>query len=294
MLKAAGNKGAPPKIPPLSETTWWDHVARLTADGRMLYLELLAVALARTPDVGEGLTEATAQEALLDAMIDDERRRRWPLAWPAERGGAQKALTDPDFKAVVHAIGFATLVRGMPIAEPKDWQPITEATSLPDSCHGPLRDYLRVEMHSFTDDAGQSSRRVRVYQPLEPDLLGERLILRLSSATEDDDDVRPAEVQPATWIGPAMRCDPVGVAQTLNLIADDFPDHPATAAWIGSTLEYLAGEPSSEVPGPLESMTAFLLATAAAKLAVRSKLDQSAVENLIDIANRSEQIGSSH
>ena len=200
MHKAAGHKGAPPEIPPLSKTTWWDHVARLTADGRMLYLELLAVALARTPDVAKRLTEATAQEALLDAMIDDERQRRWPQAWPAERGGAQKAHVDPDFKAVVHAIGFATLVRGMPIAEPKDWQRITEATSLPDSCHAALRNYLRVEMHSFTDDAGQSSRRVRVYQPLEPDLLGERLILRLSSTTEDDGDVRQENCGVQDWL----------------------------------------------------------------------------------------------
>lgn len=289
MHKAAGHKGAPPEIPPLSETTWWDHVARLTADGRMLYLELLAVALARTPDVAKRLTEATAQEALLDAMIDNERQRRWPQAWPAERGGAQKALTDPDFKAVVHAIGFATLVRGIPISKSEDWEPVTQATRLPDDCQELLETFLRVESHSIIDPSGRKTSTVHVLQQLEPDLLGERFLLKLASPS-DGLAKRPAEVTAAAWIGPAMRSDPVGVAQTLNLIADDFPDHPATAAWIGSTLEYLAVEPSSEVPGPLESMTAFLLATAAGKLAIGSVLPSAVSGDLFAYSVRSPQV----
>ncbi len=289
MRKVLGPDTEPRELPPLSDTAWWDNIARLTADGRILYLELLAVTLAREPDFIGGLTDASTRETILDTIIDHERTTRWPAAWPMDRGGPQRALSNPSFKAVVHSIAFATLVRGIPIATAADWEPVTQATGLPEECQVLLRGYLRVETHPVPTRSNTFSRFLDVIQPLEPDLLGERLLLRLSIPTGIGMSARPAEISPATWIAPAMSCDPVGTAQTLTLITEDFSDHPAASIWVSVAAKFLASEsrPAREDIRTLATISR--LGIAATQLAIRNLLAVELLEDLLSVAARSEQ-----
>ncbi len=290
MRKVLGPDTEPRRLPPLSDTAWWDNIARLTADGRILYLELLAVTLTREPDFIGGLTDASTRETILDTIIDHERTTRWPAAWPMDRGGPQKASTDPRFKAVVHAIGFATLVRGIPIATAADWEPVSQATGLPEECKDLLRGYLRVETHPLPTRSNTFSRSLDVIQPLEPDLLGERLLLRLSIPTGVGMSARPAEIDPLIWIAQAMHCNPIGTTQTVSLITEDFSDHPATRAWVAAAAAFLAGDATVTRDDFPAQATAAGLAKAVGQLATQTLLDDELLNNIHAFAEGSEQV----
>ena len=85
--------------------------------------------------------------------------------------------------------------------------------------------------------------------PLEPDLLGERLLVHVVTRPDLDGDIFGPGiplVQPANWFPHALEVDPSGTLQTLLLMAQDFPTDNATLAWGEGLLNWLLqrGHPS--------------------------------------------------
>ncbi|MEN9666683.1 MAG: hypothetical protein RLZZ326_3046 [Planctomycetota bacterium] len=288
--KATPPGEVPVEIDHLTDANWWDHADRLTARGRMLYLELLGVVLARNPQFITGSTGPVSTEDLLDAMLDRERNVRWLKEWPASLPCPIDWANSAELKTLTRTIGFATLVRGIPIATENDWQPVEEATQLPGEWHGLLDSYLRVDSIPPAKNGSGKQVTIDVIQPLEPDLLGERLLLRLSSPTGTGRKARSPDVSPASWIGPAFNCNSVGTAQTLNLLADDFPDHPATQAWVNAALKYLVDQFPAGEDDEWREVTAYGLGSAVSKLAIRDGFCVECRDNLISLAATAEEI----
>ena len=80
--------------------------------------------------------------------------------------------------------------------------------------------------------------------PLEPDLIGERLLLRLlpqkTGAADPFGLESPApNIDQNSWLRNALEVNPTGTLQTVQLLAQDFPLEPGTMEWVAGVMAVL-------------------------------------------------------
>jgi len=207
--------GQPPREWPAADQEFWQHIARISHNGRPLYLQMAAIALHHEA-AGEDLhlTTRTATD-LLDAILRHELETRWPLILKAEAAeDLQPALR--------RAVGFVTLTRGLDTRDQTQRDALFAAAEVLQERREAFQNALCALLPSELG-AGE-------LPPLQPDLLGERFFL-LGGATP----VAPGPVNafgapspqsyfaPAAWVPEACPLRATAVAEVLSLLLHDFP-----------------------------------------------------------------------
>jgi hypothetical protein len=246
IVRAASSGSASLTFPLLSDTNWWDKVDRLTHSGRMLHLQLLGIVMARAGDVSIGwISDEKGRHDLLDEMLEYERKHRWVLLFgPKMRGEESEISGNPQFKALIKAAGFVTLNRGLSLGTDEE-KLLIETTGVEARDFRILRNILR-----YRDDLTDPDNRdatIERFEPLEPDLLGEWLLIKLIQPFFSKQDEREQlsthcrlNMDPANFVTAAIRTNPLGLAQTLRLLVDDFPNDPGTLRWFCAVLDAFA------------------------------------------------------
>ena len=221
-------------VPLIEATDWRDRIDRLTGHGRPLLLQVLGICIARNPKMIMGLTGPQGLNELLDTMLDDERTRRWPDLFPESLWNTTRTeVNHQAFRQIEQAVGCVTLMRGLMLPE--------QAKFLTQLCgqlallqRNVLSRILRGEFHTV----GTEETAFKL-PPLEPDLLGERLLLNLVTASADPSGLSAptAAVQASDWVATALQCNFAGLMETLRLIASDFPLEQATRVWVSAILD---------------------------------------------------------
>ncbi|MEW4529412.1 toll/interleukin-1 receptor domain-containing protein, partial [Maioricimonas sp. JC845] len=227
------------RIPDTTETDWWSSVQRLTGDGRLLYLQLLGLCLACNSRFVTGLMDGRGRADLLDAMLNRELDERWPGLFPQ---GINRQ--SPAFDHAVRATAFITLCRGL---------------TLPDNVNalkGALGDVSTEDLTVLDDvlprllraDAAEDDPDGRDLPPLEPDLLGERLLLHVSSPRPLGLGLAPTPqlASPGDWLPLAAGTDESGTLETLRLLVQDFPDEPVSLLWAETLFDWIEGQPPED------------------------------------------------
>ncbi|MBF0434402.1 MAG: hypothetical protein HQL77_03405 [Magnetococcales bacterium] len=184
---------------PLSDL--WEILERLNVGGRPLYAALLADALQH----GAGRTLSWQKQDLIKNVLQRERER-----W--QESGVQM---DTDLPLLI----LATLCAG--IETNRDYFP-EKVNEMIQRAYGiaspPLAErFLNLTGHADTDT------QYRLF-PMEPDLLGELLVLeelQLSGPLRFD----PNREKRSDILNAAWQYDPVAVFASLSRIAQDYPDH---------------------------------------------------------------------
>jgi len=244
----------PDPLPALENTEFWNRVSRLTSDGRLLFLQLLGICLATDPSLKHQLTGTDGSERLLDLMLDRERKFRWNDLL------GEHAENIATIRQIERALGFITLTRGVEI--PKDRENVRKASGASDADEELLLYVLprfvtvqQMQPSSIGDNSGSQQ-----FSPVEPDLLGERLLIRLASATGTG---FTAGVSPDNWLPLALQCNSPGTAATIGLLASDFPHHPATSRWVNALLDRFEFEDGNHASLDTVSEIASLFSTLA-------------------------------
>jgi hypothetical protein len=211
--------GQPPRQWPASDQEFWQHIHRITHNGRPLYLQMAAIALhhgAAGDDLH--LTNRTATD-LLDAILRHELETRWPLILKAE--GAEDL--EP---ALRRAVGLVTLTRGLDLGESNQHELLMTVADVPAGREEAFQDAL---CSLLPQEPGATS-----LPPLQPDLLGERYLL-LGGATPSAPGRTNAfgtpepqqHFKPEEWVPEAMATRMLAMAELFGLMVQDFPSDEA-------------------------------------------------------------------
>lgn len=271
VIKKSG--GDPTLVPRPENTDFWNRVARLTGDGRLLFLQLLGGCLATRPNFFQELSRDDGLEKLLDIMIDRERDFRWKdLMGPS--------ATDEDLRKIVRALGFITLTRGVLV--PIDAENVMQASgATPQLLNDVLPRIVSVRNVDLSESDG--AKQGQVFSPVEPDLLGERLLIRLASETGSGFALQPAEVSPDSFLPRALLCDSLGTAGTLSLLTHDFPQHPTTVRWLAVMLEHFNFNANDFQCATCSSQIAAMIGKMALK---NPSMSKPLAQQLLEIARR--------
>lgn len=217
--------GDPDSIPSTDNDDWWSQIARLTDEGRLLPLQILALCLVRRDGSTLGFGKLDGLHEVLDEMLAHERARRWPDLFPSRDEGREWWLKNEAFRRVELAVGFVTLCRGIDI--PADTHALIKVTGIdPELLRTVLLRILR------SDIANEDENTIRL-PPLEPDLLGERLLLNITSQRSDpfglDSGAAPDF---SNWASMAFDINPAGFIESVVLLAHDFPHNQSTMFWL--------------------------------------------------------------
>ena len=276
--------------------TWWERVKRLTGDGRPLFLQILGICLGRRSEYVDELTSGDeGLESLLDDMLNYEREHHWRDLFDDEN----IKISSEAFRSVERAVGFITLAGG--IAWPRDEDALH-------ACAGGSRETVEKVVFQILRATEEPETGSFHLPPLQPDLLGERLLVNLARRTIDRSR-RPGAPSPPDpidtdfWIGRALSIrhalsKPEAQAKdhrastkaidTLRLLAQDFPRSLETIQWIESLLRKLAERADANDDGVLR-IAIFGLSRAASKVvrtlaAARDCLDESTQQLYLDRA----------
>jgi hypothetical protein len=214
-------------------------VDRLTDGGRPLFLQVLGLCLARNPELVSGLSASDGLNTLLDEMLAHESENRWPDLFPRELGATREAIRKTAaYQHVLHGAAFTTLARGLNLS--KYAETVEQiAGGSPEYLDEVLPRLLRIKAR-----AGDGNESYVDLPPLEPDLIGERLLLRLIGREQrgtklfGNSAIRPA-IDPQVWIRSALNVNPAGTLQTVQLLAQDFPLEPGTMEWVAGVMAVL-------------------------------------------------------
>ncbi|MDA1049528.1 MAG: hypothetical protein O3C40_03490 [Planctomycetota bacterium] len=220
-------------LPPDDNSQWWERVKRLSDDGRPLFLQILGICLARRPQYVDELTAGDqGLEALLDDMLRYEREHHWVELF----NHPNVQTTDDEFRAVERAVGFITLVGG--IIWPRDEDALH-------ACAGGSRETIERVVPLILKSRAEPDTGEYTIPPLQPDLLGERLLVNLARRIVDQPRrigaPRPADpIDTDFWIRHALRANESGTIETVRLLAQDFSHAPETIQWTEALLRALA------------------------------------------------------
>ena len=240
LIQAIAQTGGPQsQVPEIEQIEWWDRVDRLTDGGRPLFLQVLGLCLARNPALVSGLSASDGLNTLLDEMLAHESENRWPDLFPREPGSTREAIRKTAaYQHVLHGAAFITLARGLTLPEHADAL-LQTAGGSPESLRNVLPRLLRID--ASKDQQGQTHIHL---PPLEPDLIGERLLLRLlpqkTGAADPFGLESPApNIDQNSWLRNALEVNPTGTLQTVQLLAQDFPLEPGTMEWVAGVMAVL-------------------------------------------------------
>ena len=221
-----------PAVPVDEDQEWWGRVHRLTDGGRPLFLQILGICFARRPESVEELTAGDeGLETLLDDMLRYERQHRW-----VELFDEQNVNVSGDaFRGIERAVGFITLTGG--ITWPRDQDAVHASAG---------GSWVAVGEMVASILKGRHEPQAGSYEvpPLQPDLLGERLLLNLARRVVDQPEAwgRPPPTDPVetdAWIGSALTVNAARTIETLRRLAQDSPHAPETIQWTDSLLRKL-------------------------------------------------------
>jgi len=220
-----------------NDTEWWDRVARVTGNGRMLFLQIIAACFARDPELVSGLSTDDGMQTLLRRMLQHERETRWLSLFPS-----QTRVSDAVFRSVERAVGFVTLMRGLRL--PDQEKPLLACVghSAINTINEILPKILRFSR------AIESTESPLDFARLEPDMLGEMLLLDLANdastglfSTPDYD-----PVQTRHWVHLGLLADIAHLAETISMTVADFPRNPVSQRWLQALLERFADGSADE------------------------------------------------
>ncbi len=229
-------------LPGVDDTQWWDRVDRLTGHGRPLFLQILGICLARNESLAAGLGSEEGLNTLLDEMLSHESHKRWPDLFPNEEGESRETIRkSAAYQHVLRAAAFVTLTRG--ISLPKHADQLLQAAG---GSAEHLRSVLMRLLHANTSTDTDAAEQLNL-PPLEPDLIGERLLLRLSQQETESSDLlglvpQTTGIDARQWIDAAIRINPAGTMQTIQLVTQDFPSSPATLTWIRALMDVVCAD----------------------------------------------------
>lgn len=166
------------------------------------------------PDLAEGGAAEAARRALLRALLARERR-----VWAAAAGG-------DGAKAALHErlLVLATLVRGLPV-------PALETLHGQGALASPWGAHLPMPFDPGLCRAMTGEGTAERIAPLEPDLVGEALVLDHLEVPPDAGD-RLERLARRDWLlDTAWRLDPAGTAVFVRLCYQDFPAATRGADW---------------------------------------------------------------
>lgn len=200
------------------DEAFWEDVARITENGRPLFLQLMAVMIAET---STDLNEVT-RDGLLDLMIEHDKERHWRAL----------ASEDADLTRLMKAIAFITLCRGLHVSE--NHEALMEIAGCKKEALPDLVDNCEKVL------PGDGEGRLG---PLAPDLLGERFLLTGGDPNAGKERLlMPFDV--GEMLPRTLRISPGGVGETLRLMSNDFDparDKRCTALfeWIHQAMDEL-------------------------------------------------------
>lgn len=204
------------RIPPSQQIEWWNKVGRLT-EGRILFIQMLAANIARDPNCLDGSKDSNLDlQVLLQSMLQNEKDKYWE---PVARSANLNSIND--LELIQQGIGLVTLNRGLASRE----QQLLFST-----IDGFKIEHFRCLEKILARDRNPIDENPRL-MPLEPDLLGEYLILELVTSDFLGHTQSSLPIDPDRWVlnGCAKESN---VFEMITLLIEDFPKHPAIPSWL--------------------------------------------------------------
>ena len=198
------------------QADWRSRVQRLSDGGRPLYLQLLGICFASQPDLLDRFSDSGETEDLLDWILDFEIEHRWPLAFGSGPQDKQALIESTTFEALKRGVAFVTLTRSVTLPQHMDVLfRITGGNRLAIKAM-----QLLLPQKALADDIFQ----VDGYQP---DLLGERLLVRMAGQTDQKSacrkNISAHSIDIHGWLAAAANVNPKGMVEMLKLVSQDFP-----------------------------------------------------------------------
>lgn len=198
-------------VPNADDEIWWQKIERLSGGGRPLLLQAIAAQFVLD---GNTALDHIGMDAVIDNLLKREEKTRWPL---------HGTFTPQQIELIKKTLAFSTLMRGLK-ADQK----------------ARVYSYLGVTEHPQLAETIASilgAEDQRDLPPYEPDLLGERLLLNLSSWV-DSHEGRSRPVDPENWITKAAQLN-TEYLDIFFLLAQDFAHHPAFTQWLRALLGHI-------------------------------------------------------
>ncbi|MFZ4082332.1 MAG: serine/threonine-protein kinase [Pirellula sp.] len=219
-------RGSLLSLPELNNKEWWDRIAKLTGQGRPLFLQILGLCFTHHPETLSTLSEGEkGVEVLLDKMLEIERTNRWPECFP----DTVKVSTDL-LDLVERAIGFITLTRG--IDARKHGKTITKIS-------GGTEKVARILPYVLPRILLPNETSAVQLPPFQPDLLGEWLLIKLLRKTprfEQFFATNSTAVDTEAWLRRSLQIREKDTLETLRLLIHDFPNLSETRIWLKSLI----------------------------------------------------------
>ena len=215
-------------LPPDTDQVWWSRINRLT-EGRPLFLQILGICIGRNPNYVQAITDGKdGLEKLLDDMLQYERTHHWLDLFEDN----SITTTSEAFRSLEKAIGFITLARGV------TWPTDKDALQ---HCAGILPNRIERIVSKILGNTESSTEDQRLIPPLEPDLLGERLLINLAKRSLDPPRnfgyPQPNEpIDTNLWIGHALNVDETKTCETIRMLVADFSNSDEIVWWLESLL----------------------------------------------------------
>ncbi|WOO41346.1 hypothetical protein [Rubellicoccus peritrichatus] len=234
----------PVDIQQADDEAFWKTVDRLTAHGRLLYLQLIARIIIEDGSIS--LLQKEDQVDLLDRILDMEIQRRWlrVIEGNCQEHGL-KGQGHEILACVLRYIGIATLCHSLPLSPPTNE---TEKLYWEESCgvalSGERSDVFIEAVNESINGIFHTNTELTM---LEPDLLGERLLMQLVKSDQCNALLKgrstkttalgkkvSAILDPSKIIATALAWKEAAVIETFSRLLRDFPTDPAFGQWLVS------------------------------------------------------------
>ncbi|MBX3734877.1 MAG: hypothetical protein KF791_20050 [Verrucomicrobiae bacterium] len=202
---------------PSKDDPFWRYAERLTANGRPLLVQALGEFLSRQPAASTGMPVLNAEtgDALLDDLLHFEIRERWPLYLQGTRPNA----VDEELRRLELAVCYVTLTRGLPLPAGAGRLAAVAGVQVDHADTSRLLSTLKRVLH---DQPGPDG--TRLIRPLSPDLFAVRLLV---TRTRAHPDLGHPAFNLDNWLPLAWSDSPKGCLETLDLLAQDYPEDMA-------------------------------------------------------------------